>query len=42
MPIIPSLFCTIVLVFMVESPRFLLLDENNEHGAEKGRYDNRN
>ena len=41
MPVIPSLFCTIVLVFMPESPRFLLLDEHNEHGAERGRYENR-
>ena len=40
MPVIPSLFCTIVLLFMVESPRFLLLDEQNEDGAEKGGYDN--
>ena len=41
MPVIPSLFCTIVLVFMAESPRFLLLDKHNEQGAEKGRYGNR-
>ena len=39
-PVIPSLFCTIVILFMAESPRFLLLDKQSEKEAKKGEYQN--